>query len=85
MCGEIRSCSRSSLGCTMAKDTPIMRRICLVLGLLFMAGCTTPCPPKPERYTCPDELGTTWIAQDANGCSRYLCSVGGRGGFVEVP
>ena len=61
-----------------------MRTILAVL-LLILTGCTTPCPPKPERYTCPADLGTTWIAQDANGCSRYVCSVGGRGGFVEGP
>ena len=62
-----------------------MRAILVVLLLTSLAGCTTPCAPKPERYTCPDELGTTWVAGDANGCQHYVCSVGGRGGFVEGP
>ena len=61
-----------------------MRAILAVL-LLTLTGCTTPCAPKPERYRCPDTLGTTWVAEDANGCQRYVCSVGGRGGFVDAP
>lgn len=57
----------------------------LAVLVLTLTGCTTPCLSKPERYTCPDTLGTTWVAEDANGCTRYVCSVGGRGGFVEGP
>jgi hypothetical protein len=62
-----------------------MKTIPAVLLLTSLAGCTTPCPPTPERYTCPDNLGTTWVAEDANGCQHYVCSVGGRGGFVGAP
>lgn len=61
-----------------------MKRL-LVCGMILLSACTTPCPPTPERYRCPDNLGTTWVAEDANGCMRYVCSVGGRGGFVEAP
>ena len=59
-------------------------KILILLVIITVSGCATPCP-KPERYTCPDTLGTTWVAEDANGCTRYVCSVGGRGGFVDAP
>ena len=53
-----------------------------MLLLLTLTSCTSPCP-KPEPYLCPPDLGTTWGETNAQGCTRYVCSVGGRGGFVE--
>ena len=60
-------------------------KLILAVLLLTLTGCTTPCPKLEPRYVCPADLGTTWVAEDANGCTRYVCSVGGRGGFVEGP
>ena len=61
-----------------------MTRTLLIASILFLSACTTPCP-KPEPYLCPPDLGTTWGETDAQGCTRYVCSVGGRGGFVGAP
>lgn len=58
-------------------------RIVFVAVLVLLAACTSPCP-KPEPYLCPPDLGTTWGETDAQGCTRYVCSVGGRGGFMEA-
>lgn len=57
----------------------------VLIGMFLVSGCAKPCPPLERNYTCPPHLGTTWGAEDEHGCVRWVCSVGGRGGFVESP
>jgi len=61
------------------------RSILIVSIVILLTGCAKPCPPLERNYTCPPYLGTTWGAEDEHGCVRWVCSVGGRGGFVEAP
>lgn len=62
-----------------------MRTIYIIVMGMLLASCAAPCPVVQPRYTCPPELGTTWATVDEHGCTKMLCAVGGRGGFVDAP
>ncbi len=62
-----------------------MRTIVIIAMSMLLTGCVASCPTIKQQYRCPEYLGTTWHTNDRNGCGKVLCSVGGRGGFVDAP
>jgi hypothetical protein len=62
-----------------------MRTVYIIVMGMLLASCAAPCSELKQQYRCPPDLGTTWYTVDANGCGKVICSVGGRGGYVDAP